>query len=350
MQRGNCIAAMVDTERLLLPHPGESPCGEVLDYDVDFLKLEIVARGRSEQQMGYAISAGEEPDWRTVENMTLALCERSKDLRVGVLLARARLHNDGFIGFEEALRLLGGYVDRFWDAVHPMPEPDEGHTIRVNALADPVDLLGDVRRTPLASSAVLGPVSLRDVQIANRRLAAGADTPVINLADIEARFLATQPDQLAATAAALSGCIEAVDVMARVMTACAPSDLGSPLDALGEALRDARAEFEPYLATPEPQAAPAEGEASAEDASVEVAGSLRVFAASGEIHVRADIEITLERICRWYATNEPASPVPDLLERAKRLVSQNFLALLLELAPAGAEQFRHLAGIRDRQD
>jgi type VI secretion system protein ImpA len=344
---------MVDTERLLLPHPGESPCGEELDYDVDFLKLEIVARGRSEQQIGDAISVGEEPDWRTVESMTLALCERSKDLRVGVLLARARLHNDGFIGFEEGLRLLGGYVDRFWEAVHPMPEPDEGHTIRVNALAalaDPVDLLGDVRRTPLTSSALLGPVSLRDVQIANRRLAAGADTPVINLADIEARFLATQPDQLAATAAALSGCIEAVDVMARVMTEYAPSDLGSPLDALGEALRDARAEFEPYLATPEPQAAPAEGEASAEDASVEVAGPLRVFAASGEIHGRADIEIMLERICRWYATNEPASPVPDLLERAKRLVSQNFLTLLLELAPAGAEQFRHLAGIRDRQD
>jgi hypothetical protein len=28
-------------------------------------------------------------------------------------------------------------------------------------------------------------------------------------------------------------------------------------------------------------------------------------------------------------------------------VSQDFLALLLELAPAGVEQFRNLAGIRD---
>jgi type VI secretion system protein ImpA len=343
---------MVDTERLLLPGSDASPCGEVLDYDADFLRLDIAARGRSEQQMGDAVSAGEEPDWPTVESMALALCERSKDLRVATLLARARLHNGGFIGFEEGLRLLAGYVDRFWDTVHPMPEPEEDDTIRINALAalaDPAGLLNDVRRVPLVSSAALGAVSLRDVQIANRRLAAGADTPAITLADVEAGFLAMPPDQFAATAAALSGCIAAVGVMARVMTERGPGDLGSPLDALAETLAEARAEFEGHLAAPAPEEA-ADSEAGFEDTSIAVSGPVRAVAASGEIRGRADIVIMLERICRWYATNEPASPVPDLLERAKRLVSQNFLALLLELAPAGAEQFRQLAGIRDAQD
>jgi type VI secretion system protein ImpA len=354
-QRGIGKAAMVDTDMLLQPTSDSSPCGEALDYDIDFLELEIAARGRSEQQMGDAVSAGEEPDWRAVETMALALCGRSKDLRVAVLLARARLRNGGFTGFEEGLRLLAGYADRYWDTVHPMPEPGEDATIRINALAalaDPTDLLGDVRRAPLAHSAALGAVSLRDVQIASRRLTPGTDTPAVTLGDIEARFLAAPPDQLAATAAALKNCADAVDVMAKIMTERGPSDLGNPLDALVETLREAQAEVDAHIVTRTPQAvadvAPMseDGEMSASVAAAPV----RAAIASGEIRGRADIVMMLERICRWYAANEPASPVPDLLERAKRLVSQNFLALLLELAPAGADQFRTLAGIRDAEN
>lgn len=343
---------MLDTERLLLPSSDSSPCGEALDYDIDFMELEIAARGRSEQQMGDAVSAGEEPDWRAVESMALALCDRSKDLRVGVLLAWAQLHNGGFVAFEAGLRLLAGYADRFWDAVHPLPEPGEDDTIRVNALAalaDPAGLLGDLRRAPLVQSAALGAVSLRDVQIANRRLAGLDETPGPTLADIEAGFQATPPEGLATTSVALAGCIDAVDVMARVMMERGPGDLGSPLDALAEALREAHAAFDSYLAAPAPQAA-ADDDAIGEDAPTPVSAPARAPAASGEIRGRADIVMMLDRICRWYATNEPASPVPDLLERAKRLVSQNFLALLLELAPAGADQFRILAGIRDAEN
>ena len=54
----------------------------------------------------------------------------------------------------------------------------------------------------------------------------------------------------------------------------------------------------------------------------------------------------LDRICQWYRTNEPSSPVPILLERAKQMVSRDFLALLMELAPDGAPQFRNVAGLR----
>jgi type VI secretion system protein ImpA len=70
----------------------------------------------------------------------------------------------------------------------------------------------------------------------------------------------------------------------------------------------------------------------------------------GDIRDRGDIVAALDRICRWYARNEPASPVPALLERVKRLVSKDFLNLLMELAPDGVGQFRHLAGLKDATD
>ena len=66
---------------------------------------------------------------------------------------------------------------------------------------------------------------------------------------------------------------------------------------------------------------------------------------SNDIRDRNDIVGMLDRICRWYRANEPSSPVPPLLERAKRLVAKDFMALLLELAPEGAAQFRALAGL-----
>lgn len=335
---------MVDTAVLLRPASDASPSGDALDYDIDFLELEIAARGRSEQRMGDAVSAGEEPDWSAVETMALALCERSKDLRVAILLARARLHNAGFAGFEEGLRLLAGYVERFWDSVHPVPDADEDDTIRINALAalsDPADLLGDVRRAPLTQSPTFGAVSLRDVDIARRRLTPGSDTPKVSMVDIDAVFLATSPDELAQTAAALTGCIDALGVIAKVLQAQARGDYGSPLEPLAEALRDAHAELDTRVTVP---AAP---DAAGEDAATP--GAVAVTTATGEIRGRGDIVMLLDRICHWYAANEPASPVPALLARARRLVSQNFLALLLELAPGGAEQFRHLAGIRDDQ-
>lgn len=148
---------MMDMEVLLQPASDDAPSGDALDYDVGFLQLEIASRGRSEQQMGDSVSAGEKPDWRTVETLALELCSRGKDLRVAALLARARLQNDGFAGLEESLRLLAGYVSRYWDTVHPVPEPNDDDTIRVNALAalsDPAGLLGEVRRASLVSATI----------------------------------------------------------------------------------------------------------------------------------------------------------------------------------------------------
>jgi type VI secretion system protein ImpA len=336
---------MIDTEVLLQPCSDESPSGDALDYDIGFLELELAARGRSEQQMGESVSAGEEPDWAAVETMALELCGRSKDLRVALLLARARLHTAGFVGFAEGLRLLAGYVERYWDSVHPIPEPDEDDVIRINALAglsDPDDILGDVRRAPLTQSPTFGVVSLRDVQVARRRLTPGADTPAVALVDIDAAFIAARPDDLLNTTAALAGCVEAVDAMAKVLNERSTGDYGSPFDALAEALREAHAELDGRILPPQP--APQQDATADEGAP---APARDAAAPAGEIRGRTDIVMMLDRICRWYALNEPASPVPVLLERARRLVSQNFLALLLELAPDGADQFRKLAGIRD---
>jgi type VI secretion system protein ImpA len=333
---------MLDVGGLLKPVSDEQPSGEALDYDIGFLQLEIAARGRSEQQMGDAVSAGAEPDWPLVESLALELSQRSKDIRVAILLTRALLHNAGFGGLEEGLRLLAGYAGQFWETLHPDPEPDEDDTIRMNALAalsDPAGLLGELRRVPLVRSQAAGTVSLRDIQIASREITPGPDAPPIAQADIEACFQAAAPGEIAATAAALASCAASIDAIAASVAQHDDTHVGVEFDSIRNALNEARTEVGSRLEQ-------VDDEPGATQEVSEAAPGAAIRGGPGEIRGRSDIIAQIELICRWYAVNEPASPVPLLLDRAKRLVSQSFVALLTELAPAGLDQFRSIAGIR----
>ena len=48
----------------------------------------------------------------------------------------------------------------------------------------------------------------------------------------------------------------------------------------------------------------------------------------------------IDAICAYYATQEPSSPVPALLVRAKDLVGKPFLDILKVLTPDATPQIR----------
>jgi len=58
-----------------------------------------------------------------------------------------------------------------------------------------------------------------------------------------------------------------------------------------------------------------------------------------------DVSDALDAICAYYAACEPSSPVPVLLQRARRLVGKSFMEIIEDVAPDGAHQFRHLGGV-----
>lgn len=58
----------------------------------------------------------------------------------------------------------------------------------------------------------------------------------------------------------------------------------------------------------------------------------------GTIQSREDVVRALDRICEFYARTEPSSPVPMLLQRARRLVDKSFLEVLRDLVPDGLNQ------------
>jgi type VI secretion system protein ImpA len=55
----------------------------------------------------------------------------------------------------------------------------------------------------------------------------------------------------------------------------------------------------------------------------------------------------LDRICEYYKKAEPSSPVPGLLERAKRLAKMDFMQAISELSPDAISRMKDLFGIKD---
>jgi type VI secretion system protein ImpA len=75
-----------------------------------------------------------------------------------------------------------------------------------------------------------------------------------------------------------------------------------------------------------------------------VAGQSVVAVRVGEINSREDVTRMLNKLCDYYAKHEPSSPIPLLLQRAKRLVPKTFLDIMRDLAPDGVPQVEMIRG------
>jgi len=66
-----------------------------------------------------------------------------------------------------------------------------------------------------------------------------------------------------------------------------------------------------------------------------------------DVNSRENAIRTLETIATWFRTHEPSSPVPLLLDRARRLVSRSFMEVLADIAPDSVAQARLIGGIKN---
>jgi type VI secretion system protein ImpA len=98
-------ATVMDLTAFLSDVSPDDPSGPNLEYDKAFQEMERAAEGSLEQQFGATIIAAEPPEWKNVKTAALGLLERTRDVRIAVLLARALLNTDGFQGFADGLTL-----------------------------------------------------------------------------------------------------------------------------------------------------------------------------------------------------------------------------------------------------
>lgn len=338
------------SELQLQPISPEEPCGPNLQYDPDFIELETTAQGKPEQQYGDTIIPAEPPDWREVKRQALALHRRTKDLRVASHLARAAIETDGLPGFCDCLTLMRGYIEEYWEQVHPQldPEDDNDPTERVNivaSLADKLTTVAQLLQAPMIRSA-LGAFSYRDVLVARGEatyLGEGAP-PEMNV--IEASFFDLDLDKLRESIATLEQGYSDAVAIEDLVTRQVGSTNAVSMEQLSGTLRTICDFMLRQFRLRESGEGSDDLEADTTENSQEAEAPTRaVQAIAGEIRTREDVLRTLDKICEYYDRNEPSSPVPMLLKRAKRLATKSFLDILEDLSPDGLSQARLIGGV-----
>jgi type VI secretion system protein ImpA len=347
--------AMLDAGALLAEVSPAMPCGEDVEYDPAFLDLERVVHGKPDVQYGDTVVEAVPPDWKEAQTLALGLLAKSHDLRVAVYLSRALLNRTGFGGFAEGLDLIAAMLEQRWAHLYPQLDPDDDNdpTARVNALAglaDSTTTLADVREAPLAVSRAHGVVTLRDIEYASGEMTAPAGVSVPSLSSIDLA-VADAGESARETLTALKLALQAATRIEVVLTANVGAARSIDLDPLSRLLRHAAGFLGERTGGDEARAETASDVApeAAADAAQAVQGATAPGTAAparpaGEIASREDVMRAIDRICKYYETYEPASPVPMLLKRARRLVDKNFMEILEDLAPDGLAQARQIGG------
>lgn len=335
--------AIIEAEQFLRPVTDESPAGDNLEYDPAYGELERAARGKEERESAGKKLEAEPPKWRDVADTATELLGRTRDLRIAAYLTHAAVNLEGLAGLCAGLKLMNGLLDQFWDTVHPQLDKDDNNdpTLRVNSLA-PLDaragLLQTLGRAPLVESPKAGRFSLRDVRLATGEVKPVGTEKVPDSALIEAAFMDCPIEALTATAATVTESIATVDAIKALLTERVGGERAPSFENLGGELRAMQLALEPRLQRR------GVGEASAATAgpSAAVAGGA---VAVGEIRSRDDAVRILDNLVDYFRRNEPSSPVPLLLQRAKRLVAKDFMEILRDLTPDGVSQAELIGGL-----
>ena len=326
---------MIPVEDLLKPVSADAPCGEDLSYDHALGDLQTLIKGKPETQF----SAAEGPNWKEAHEKAAALFARSKDLRTAIILCLAELKIEGLAGFARGLELVCGLIERNWDALFPRLDPEEGNdaTERLNILGaltaplgtfgDPYAFLDSLRRAPLAESGRAGRFSFADVKKSETE---GSPDP----AQLRAAFQDSGAAELQAKQTALQTARQHVAALDQFLTSTLGADRALDLSNLSGLLDQMEKTVASYL--PSESAGESAPGVSANPSS----------GGDGAIRSRQDAVRALERICDYYARNEPSSPLPFLLRRAQRLAEMDFLEAINELTPDAAAQLRTIMGVK----
>lgn len=334
----------MDVPLLLTAVSATSPCGEDMEYDAQFLQLERDAKGQPERSMGDSILPAEPPEWRSIQQQSLDLLQRSKDLRITHFLLQSTLALQGVAGLAEVLTLIDALLRQYWAELHPRLDADDDNdpTVRINALTGltcetNIRLL---RESILTRSRTFGPVSLRAALNASG-LQSFADEQ-LGSQQLNAAFLDSDPEQLQATRDALSAARAACEAIEQQVNDQVGSAQGVDLSALKQPLKQALQLLNQAVPGTDSSSDP---EAVSEDNAPSVdAAAPAAPRPTGDIATRDDVLRSLDKILAYYTRHEPSSPLPVLLNRAKNLVHADFAAIVRNLIPDGMSQFENLRG------
>jgi type VI secretion system protein ImpA len=337
-------SARWESRELLQPITADQPCGESLEDTELLASFDAFGVFGHSTPLDAPAEPGEKripkppesPVWAEIQQKALDALGKSKDLRLLAYLGTALLRTEGLLAFCETLGAASQWLDAYWSEVYP--RIDEDAMLRRNALsclADPMAVIDRVWRAPLVSNRQLGRFSLRDIEIAAGQVSAGEGVVRAAAGQIDAAFAAMPDEELRLLQVGIDGALAAVTRIEATMLDQGGPEAAPGLDPLSAQLGKIARVLHAQLA----RRSGDEGDAhrTGGDGAARPVGAI----ASREEAVRA-----LDAVAEFFRRNEPSSPIPMIVERAKRLVSKDFLEVLADIAPEALASARAAGGVR----
>ena len=336
------MSALWGGDDLLGPITSDRPCGENLEdtpllASFDTFRLFGSATpldARPDPRDPEGKRSLPPPEWGEIKNRSIEALRKSKDIRLLAHLGTASLRTDGLPGFAEALAVASQWLETHWAQTYPLV--DEDAILRRNALncfADQMAVIDGLRRLPLVSSRQHGKFSLRDIDIAAGQLQPGDGDAKRDEAQINAAFAEVPLDELKLLQTTAANALAALKSIGSAMSVAGP-DAVPDYDPLSQQLTRLGRVVHEQLGL--------RGDAPGEERAPGADGGA---VAVGAIKSRQDAIRALDAVAEFFRRNEPSSPIPLFLERAKRLVSKNFLEVLADVAPDAVPQARAAGGL-----
>jgi type VI secretion system protein ImpA len=347
------MSAGWDGQALLEPISAEQPCGQNLDDTpvlVTFDALRLFGQAKSpeappdpEDRERENEKAKAPLEWDRIRADALDALKKSKDLRVLAYLGTALLRTDGLPQFAQVLTTASQWIETYWAQVYPLIDEDAiARRNALNCFADPMAVVDRVWRLPLVVSRQHGRFSLRDIDIAGGQASGG---PMEGRPDPEAirqAFGEIPLEQLTALDQSATSAMAALNSIDARMRGEGGPDVAPDFAPLSTQFAKLNRICREHLAL--------RSDAGAEGAGLDPGGGVSPAGfTGGAIKSRQDAVRALDAVADFFRRNEPSSPIPLFVERAKRLVSKDFLEVLADIAPDALAVARSAGGLKSDQ-
>jgi type VI secretion system protein ImpA len=330
-QGGNALAVDPQIAALCTPFSDTDPCGPDLDMegDSDYLNFFAGVEGVLPTTF-FSLEDGSPFDRSTVDikgqlDAIKPLLARTRDIRLLILQARLSILNKDLGGFALNLAATASWLDKFWNAVHPRPQPGDSARSGAISTLDLPTVVFPLQYAPLVEARRLGPISYRTWMIATGEVKPRTGEVQQPQAAITEAISTADPEVLAATRKNISLVKTSLDSIRNAFFANGDS---AGLDKLSTLVATIRGFIDP-------QASVADAGAAADADGSDVGAASGAGPAPTSL---AQVSEALAAIADYYSRSEPSSPILLLVRQAHHLIGKSFFEVMSILIPAQVEK------------
>lgn len=336
--------AGVELASLTAPVSEADPCGRDLDLEGDPDYLNFMAKAEGLLPASYfSVQEGKPFDRASIDfaaefEAAKPLLERTRDLRLLVILAKFHILNRDPAAFETCIQAIGSLLDAHWDNVHPRGEAGD-YTMRmaaVETLDDLPTVVYPLQFVPLVNHRRFGVITYRNYMTATGGIRPREDEEQpLDVGAIDKALMEAELPPLVEILRQFETLQSAFSRIRNVWIERAGFGQAVNLDKASQTVGKVLSLVNAVVAKRDPSAALADGaDTDAEDGAAVSPGEL----AAGKITSMAEAADALAAAAAYFSRVEPSNPALLLVRQAQQLIGRSFAEVMRILVPAHVEQ------------